>query len=208
MIGYTTYDYSPNGPILQMQNYNIDKTSIDRIIYTYDDQERLLSQKYEIKYIQDNYTILYKYNLDNTITATRKGNNPETKTYYLNSEGLIYKEVSESGQYEVSFNGPNPVTATNGLYTSTFEYNTIYNPDLLNNKNKEDNYMLNDILRANNLSENVTSTANQYLIKQSINSQLQKINIYNYTFNENGLPQTRMDYHNDVLIKEVYYIYE
>lgn len=205
--GSITYTYYSNGLLNQINNRKADNTGIEGRVYIYDNSGRLMHQKYEGTTLQSYYNINYTYNPDNTITAVRSGHNSGTKTYYLNSSQLIYKEVSDNTQLEMTFEGINPVSMSNGFSTTTFEYDNSNNPALLNNKNKDEAYTANAVLRADDLTE-AANYATKYLIKKSNgSSQINSNNTYVYTFNGNGLPATRVDYYNGELVSEVYYIY-
>ncbi|WP_129751796.1 hypothetical protein [Flavobacterium beibuense] len=208
LAGVTKYGYFSNGLLLSLTNYNNSQSRIDNFTFVYDNDNRLIHQKYQRKYISEQYTITYTYNNDNTITADRAGADPSTKTFYLNNEGLIYKEVSEVGDYEIIFDGKNPVSANDDITLKTFEYDETHNRALLNDRNGKDHYMPNNVLRANSLNKERNSTADKYLIRESIESELNFATTYEYSFNDAGLPTSKKEFENGILKKETEYKYQ
>jgi len=197
------YNYS-NG-MLYYQEYNTDDLSRQYILTYYPDGSKKLSGlKYEETYIEDSYFITYTHNNDNTITAERTGTNPGVKTFYINEQGLIYKETGAFHTYELTFDGQNPVSAAMNDDITSFEYDHDHDPSLLGIQSGTGEYILNKVLYKGSLAEAGPYSANRYLIKETKGNVVKE---YKYTFNGNGLPTKRKDYKNGELVSEQEYIY-
>jgi hypothetical protein len=185
------YFYTPDNELTEYRifNYNNENLPVSIIhytpqnfetastVYTYDELGRV---KDRVSTYGTYNEVHYSFNNDNTITATTTyaNNNSNVKTYYLNSNGIVYKEVGATS-YELTFDGLNPVSssASSGL-SKTFVYDQI-NP-VSNITNNVSEYKPNSILRAVSLKDAETSTANKYLIKVISGSD---VTDYTYTFN-------------------------
>lgn len=193
------YEYFSNGLL-----HTITKSSNNSYLHSfiYDNQERIMHMKYENSQLDEAYYVNYTYNNDNTITAESFGTIEGVKTYYLNSDNLIYKEVSEDTTYEVVFNGYNAISGSYGTFISrSFEYSDT---DLqLNIDYFMSGYASNGVLMYNSLYGNETASANKYVTKERDTDTFK----YEYIFDGSGRPTTRLDYKNDNLIDEFQYEY-
>ncbi|QYJ68171.1 hypothetical protein [Flavobacterium litorale] len=196
--GSINYEYFSNGLL-----HNITKSNGGYLhSFIYDNQERIMHMKYENSQLDEAYYVNYTYNNDNTITAESFGTTQGVKTYYLNSNNLIYKEVSEGTTYEVIFDGYNAISGSYGTFISrSFEYSDTdlqFNTDYFTG-----GYASNGVLMYNSLYGNETASANKYLIKEIGNDTFK----HEYTFDGNGRPIIRLDYKNDNLTDEFKYEY-
>ncbi|WP_417366356.1 hypothetical protein [Flavobacterium beibuense] len=208
-VGYTKYGYYSNGSLLSIVNRDSNNRQVNAFEYIYDEYERLAFKKYTAETITESYYIDYTYNNDNTITAKRMGNGESLSMFYLNSDNIIYKETFNGEEYTVTYNGTNPTLATDGSNNRTFEYDELHNRLLLNDRNKDNLYLSNNILMADNLFDGRNSTADKYLIKETAeNGVISSITKYDYIFNDIGLPTNRKEYLNDILVEEREYIYQ
>jgi hypothetical protein len=202
---YAEYDYS-NGLLASVTGFSGSNEQTYSLEYSYDSSDRLVAIVYETESGEFDYTVTYTHNADNTIDYQRTGSNPEMKTFFLNSAGYIYKEMSDDGTYELTFSGPNPIYGTsNGVSVTTFEYDQVHDPSLLQLEGGFGNFIANGVLRSQHLSDGRFSTADKYVLK-SINPGWSTENVY--TFNEAGLPLKLKKYSNDVLVSETDYFYE
>lgn len=170
--------------------------------FIYDNQERIMFMKYFNKQSDESYYVNYTYNNDSTITAESFGTTEGVKTYYVNEDNLIYKEVSESNTYEVVFDGYNATLGSSGLFASrTFEYSNEV--ALFNINYFTGGYASNGVLMYNSLLGNETAASNNYVTQENGVDNLR----YEYIFDGNGNLKTRIDYENDNLISELQYEY-
>ncbi|MFL9837954.1 hypothetical protein ABS768_10620 [Flavobacterium sp. ST-75] len=208
-IGKTKYEYYSNGSLLRITKTGTDNfTPIYSYEYIYDEHERIAFKKYRGS---QSYNTDYTYNNDNTISALRmvNGGGESTATFYLNSDNLIYKQVSNLEEYTITYNGQNPTLTTNGSNNILYEYDEFHNRLLLNDRNKNNLYLSNNILMADNILDDIDSITDKYLTKETVESgPISSVKKYDYIFNDIGLPTNRKEYHNDILIKETEYIYQ
>lgn len=200
--GYDIIAYNNEG-LLSSTNTYIGTTIYSTTEYTYDNQGRMTTMHQQSEAEGVDYIRTFTHNNDNTITSTSTNSWSQPKTFYVNSSGFAYKEVSGSSIYELTFNGNTVVSASyNGVTTTIYEYDTEHDPSLLNINPGTGNFKPNNTLRLNSLSG---TTGNQYRIKAISGDDIEKSV---YTFNEQGLPVKRMDYQNDVLQSEMDFFYE
>lgn len=201
--GYNELSYD-NGLLTAISSY-YGTTLYSAIDYSYDNQGRMTGAHYTSQSEGMDYTTTFTHNNDNTITTFSDNGWDPAKTYFLNSEGYVYKEVREGYTYELAYDGATPVSATyNNQYTTTFEYDPVHDRSLINMNMGEGNFKPNAVLRLNSLTDNNGSTNNKYLLK-TINEG--NVVQYVYTFNEEGLPIKMMEYHDDELTNEIEYFY-
>lgn len=182
--------------------YSPSNTLLSSTEYAYDNMGRIMSVTSQ----EDDYLMqtAYTFNNDNTITATVNGT--ATRTFYLNSAGLIYKEANVNGSYELTYNGTNPVSATHSFGgTTTFTYDDQHDFALLGTQPLYGSYQPNEVLAARYLQDANTYAATKYLLAETSPSYS---STHVYTFDEQGRPATRKDYGNGVWQSEVEYVYE
>lgn len=203
VLEFTTgFQYNSSGQVSKITASNPSGQAAYSTDYIYDNQQRL-------KTIQHNsgaysYVVNYTFNNDNTISAVHSTNPGENKTFYVNQAGLVYKEVTSSGYYELTFDGVNPVSGTSGFGVKTFTYDNEHNPALLPYQTIQDTYKPNEVLRARYLYDAETSTANKYLKSETGNGETRE---YVRTFNAQGYPTLLKSYSNNVLYSQTEYIY-
>lgn len=202
LTSHSMFAYNDNGLLIGVITYAANNMLLASTEYDYDSQGRMQS----VTGHEDNTTFatLYTYNSDNTITAESTPGG--TKTYYLNSAGLIYKEVTTTSSYELTYNGTNPVSATHSFGgTTAFTYDEQHDFALLGTQPLYGSYQPNEVLAARYLQDANTYAATKYLLAETSPSYS---STYVYTFDEQGRPATRKDYGNGVLQSEVEYVYE
>lgn len=210
-IGYTEFNYS-SGLLSDMKSYMNNELLIDTE-YTYDSQNRLINiQNTSNEQGTSVYNTAFTYNSDNSIVSVSTGASslPDTTTFYMNSDGLIYKEIDSNNNIkEVTYDGTNtPLSLIiNGTISTTFEYDTVNNFGLLNLDDGMGNFKANKVLRTRSLAQAASSLfiSNKYLISNNYSGGGTETNIY--TFNEQGLPIKSMEYFDDELKSEMEYFY-
>ena len=201
LTSHTLFAYEA-GVLRGTMTYSPSNTLLSSTEYTYDNMGRIMSVTAQ----EDDYLMqtAYAFNSDNTITATMNG--AAIRTFYLNSAGLIYKEVSTTSSYELTYNGTNPVSATHSFGgTTTFTYDEQHDFALLGTQPLYGSYQPNEVLAARYLQDANTYAATKYLIAETSPSYS---STYVYTFDGQGRPATRKDFGNGVLQSEVEYVYE
>lgn len=198
--GYNIISYNSDGLLSSINTY-MGTAVYSTTEYTYDNQGRMTTVHQLSEPEGVDYTRTFTHNNDNTITSTSTNSWEEPKTFYLNSNNVAYKEVSENYTYELTFDGNTVVsTSYNGVTTTTYEYDEEHDPSLLNIDPGTGNFKPNNSLRLNRLS----GSSDKYKIKAIEDNVVTK---YIYTFNEQGLPTKSMTYYNDVLISQMEYFY-
>ena len=207
LTAHDTLVYNQQELLINITTHNANNTLLFTRNCTYDNQDRI-NHRESHEYVQGvdySSSTDYVFNSDNTITSTTNSSWGSTvKTFYLNSNTIIYKEVSGSAVYELALDGENPVTATSGWGVKTFEYDNTHNMSLLNVANQVGNYKPNAVLLTNSLEDNATAIITKYLIKETSGDDVRE---FQYTFDTAGLPVKRMDYNNGILYNEMEYLY-
>ncbi len=209
-IGYTEFNYS-SGLLSDIKSYMNNELLIDTE-YTYDSQNRLINiQNTSYEQGTSAYNTAFTYNPDNSISSVLTGAStlPDITTFYMNSDGLIYKEIDSNDNIkEVTYDDTTPLNLIiNGTISSTFEYDTVNNFGLLNLDDGMGNFKANKVLRTRSLAQAASSLfiSNKYLIANNYSGGGTETNIY--TFNEQGLPIKSMEYFDDELKSEMEYFY-
>ena len=200
---YTKHNYNNNNLLISTVTYTAQNVEIARREFSYDNQGRI----YHINHEEGEYSTDtdYIFNPDNTITATTtyNGGGTSVKTYHINSNGLVYKEVG-TNTYEITFEGFNPISAVSNFGSpKTFEYDEVH-PMIAITSGQYGSYKPNAVLSGNSLRDAENSTATKYLIKQIAGSEITESE---YTFNLNGTPSQRSVYRNNAMISKLEYIY-
>lgn len=201
LTSHTIFSYEA-GLLHGTMTYSSSNTLLTSTEYTYDGQGRIsaIDTQEGTYHAHTGYT----FNGDNTITATT--NSGATRTFYLNSSGLVYKQTNGNSFYEITYSGSNPASATNSFGgTTTFTYDEQHDFALLGMQSPFGNYQPNEVLAAQYLQDANTYAATKYLIAETSPSYS---TTHVYTFDEQGRPATRKDYGNGVLQSEVEYVYE
>lgn len=204
---YDTFTYE-NGLLKTIKGYMPNNVLEHQSVITYDAQGRI--SRYTNEEISNEYSgaVSYVFNANNTITATSvSGTNTQTKTYYLNSDNLIYKEVSQNNTYELTYNGYNPVRSQSTYGSKTFEYLDTPTPPANYNiwGNILGSYKANAVLRDNSLQDFELANVTKYIKKEVQEGEVIE---YEYTFNDAQLPVKIKRYRNTVLEDETEYTYE
>lgn len=211
LMGYTDWLYNDKKLLAATKYYKPNGTQQYQSILTYDSNDRII--KVEQTENESNYRNVYEYihNNDNTITSNAGyGTDIFTKTYHINSDGLIYKEtVKGKTTIEVIYHGNNPTSVISNSGTSTFTYdeNNLRKGVFLNQlKTTFGENKINPILWGYYLENQVGSSSDKYQIKQIFpNGHIEE---YNYIFDNDGYPTSMKRHYNDELTDEVEYFYE
>ncbi|QEE50187.1 hypothetical protein FUA48_11545 [Flavobacterium alkalisoli] len=209
------YHYSANG-ILNDIVYldNLMQPTGTHNEFTYDSQGRMIKDALkalnnEGEEIED-YTE-FIYNDDNTITVNDVYVNtvPETKTYHLNSQGIVYKIVSELtgnvDEEEVVYANDCIVSHTKEGYTTTYTYDVtteVKGHYLKSDLNMFNGNVLNHQLFARGF---VNKSYTKYI--SSVENPFTNVS-YTYMFDEDGYPVNRYMYSDNVLLSEETITYE
>lgn len=191
-----------DGVITSSIIYTGNNIEIGRTNFTYDAQGRITKKvTQEGSYVS---TTNYTYNSNNTITSVTTGSNTSTKTFYLNSTGIIYKQEEGSNVYELIFNGTNPISAIYNGSTKTFTYDDNHDTSLIRS-NTFGSYLPNAVLAGNYLQDAETVLATKYVLTETSSGEVIR-NVY--VFNAEGKPTNIKRYSNDVLVSDSDYSYE
>jgi len=202
--GYTELNYDNNGILKSIIDYSGGTVSF-KSTYNYDNQHRMTGILAEFFEYNTTITTVYTYNNDNTITAViSEPQYTQTRTFYLNNDGFVFKQVSDNSTFELTYNGSTPINATSNGNTTTFEYDESHDFSLININLGPGDFKPNVVLRAGNLRDVTQTIGNKYMIAENSDGQ---VYTYNYTFNEQGLPIKRMDYLNNDLKSEMEFFY-
>jgi hypothetical protein len=202
---YDIFSYN-NGLLTTIKGFSANNVQLTQSVTSYDTQGRITG--YTINDSDVTGTTGYVYNADNTITATSLfGTHTQTKTYYLNSDNLIYKEVSPNNFYEVEYNGYNPISSESNYESKTFEYlDTPAQPAQINIWGTIlGSYKANAVLRDNSLQDYEQAYATKFIKKEVRGSEIID---YTYTFNDAQLPIKVLRYRNNIIESEINYFYE
>lgn len=205
---YDTFIYN-NGLLKSIKGFTANDVLAQQSEITYDALGRISGSTNEYP-VNNEYSkaTTYVFNADNTITATTvSGTATQIKKYYLNSDNLIYKEVSENNTYEITYNGSNPVSSRSNYGSKTFEYLETPTPPANYNiwGNILGSYKANTVLRDNSLQDSELANVTKYIKKEVQESEVIE---YEYTFNDAQLPVKVKRYRNAVLEDEMEYTYE
>jgi hypothetical protein len=183
----TKFVYDTNNRISKALSYNASNVVIGSAFYTYDNQSRLT----KIETTDGTYSTIYTFthNSDKTITGKRTSSDgfEETKTWYVNSKGLVYKEANGSKSYEITFDEKNVVSAkSNDGPIRTFEYDEKHDRSSLGTLPVFGDYKPNNILDSYYLQDSETSASTNYLIKELSNGEVSEL--HNWEFDAAGKP--------------------
>lgn len=199
-IGYEIISYDSNGLLTAVNSY-FGGVIYATNEYSYDNQGRMISMHHQSEMEGSDYTRTFTHNTDNTITSTSTNSWEQPKTFYINSNGIAYKEVIGSSINEFTLDGATVVSASYNGYVTTYEYDQEHDPSLIDINMGTGNFKPNNTLRLNGLS---TNNGDKYMTKIINGADIFK---YVYTFNELGLPTKYMAYSNEVLQSQMEYFY-
>jgi hypothetical protein len=94
--GYTEHNYNNNNLLVSDKHFNADNSIKFEFIIEYDDQNRII----KTTHTGANITVSFTHNSDNTILSreTIRGFMASEKKFILNSDGLIYNVLGETGE--------------------------------------------------------------------------------------------------------------
>jgi len=204
--GYDTIFYNSNGLASAIKGFSVNNELRTESNYFYDTQGRI--SHYNIRDGSYLSTTTNTFNSNHTITAvTTDAHYTNSKTYFTNSDNLIWKETAEFNTYEVVYSGLNGISGQGNYYTKTFEYLDVPLPPANYNLWSKifGSYKANTVLAANILGGNEYAYATKYIKKRTDGDRVVE---YRYIFNDNQLPLKVTEYFNGVLNYETEYIYE
>jgi YD repeat-containing protein len=208
-VSYLHYEYTTEGLLASIGSYTKEHALVYKHSYTYDAQGRLITGLHESNESSwTTYSIAYTYNNDNTITGTRDGDMPLVTTFYLNTDGVIYKLANEAYTGEVTFDGTNPITLQDANETVTYEYDTIQHLSQLGLEPVGGAFKANAVL-LNGLPGN-NEFATRYIIKEThaVNNGTEPYSYRReYKFTTQGLPyrMTQRSFYGDIMSEFQYY---
>lgn len=205
-LTHKSYWHYTNGLLTSIKGYFPDGTLYIQSNTVYDSSNRIIQTSTN----EDNGSYLrttnFIYNNNNTITSNTNNNGSNSsKTFEINSNGLIDKEiVSGNTVVSVQYDNSTPISKTVNSVTSNFTYHaTGLFP--ISEQSFFANNPINLVLSRNSLDDTLEGLTNKLITDiTSTSSDYQ----YVYTLNENNFPLTRKKYYNGVLINEFTYYYQ
>ena len=213
LMGYTDYLYNDKELLAEIKHYLPNGTLQNESLLTYDSKNRIIQRngsEEEGEYLSvDRFT----HNNDNTIIVNSTSgtkNYTKTKTYHINSDGLIYKEtIDGETATEVIYDGNNPTSIITKYSTTIFTYDESNLPKgifLNHSKNIFGENKINPILWGYYLQDQAGSNSDKFNIKSvSSNGDIEESK---YTFDGDGYPVKMKSYYNEELKSEIKYFYE
>lgn len=153
----------------------------------------------------------FTLNSNNTISSERISNGSvvTTKTFFLNSNGIIYKEVSGTNNKESIFDSNNNLTQNTAYsVTNNYEYNEPHlKPSTLqfDNSTIVGSVKMNTVLIENTLDDHNNTFGDKLISK--ITSSNGTIFNYIYTYDSDNYPVNLKSYINNVLVSEENFTY-
>ena len=153
----------------------------------------------------------FTLNSNNTISSERISNGSvvTTKTFFLNSNGIIYKEVSGINNKESIFDSNNNLTQNTAYsVTNNYEYNEPHlKPSTLqfDNSTIVGSVKMNTVLIENTLDDHNNTFGDKLISK--ITSSNGTIFNYIYTYDSDNYPVNLKSYINNVLVSEENFTY-
>ena len=189
-----------NGRLISVTGYegNVART---KVTYTYDSTGRIT----EVEHDDSDFAAVYSFTYNDNGTVTRTGGAGSDKVFYLNEQGLIYRQNDNGEIYEVAYDGANPVSGE-GTVSKTFEYLPQALPQDFVDATAPGYgpVKANAVLAEGNLDGNEDAYASKLIKKKIVDGYTTD---YFYTFTEEGYPATVKVYHNDELVAETEYFY-
>ena len=213
---HTAYIYSSGRLVTRNFFQPIDQL-VEEFNIVYDELNRITQTSHLSN--NTNQTTVFTYT-NAIITSERNTNGSlSTKLFYLNNDGIIYKEVNDTGTSELAYdNNYNVMSISEPLSTTTYTYDTINIPP--ENFQQFESFMFgtyknNTILHDNNIGKAIfsdISLALKYPLS-SIKHDTASDNIETYLFewflNDDNYPIRRNTYNNNgQLIVKFDYFYE
>ncbi len=173
---------------------------------TYDDANRIIKNTTIQDDDKDITATEYVYNNDNTITSTTiNGNYKFIRTFELNSNGLIDKEITNGNvATSIVYDNLRPLTKTVG--STVYNYTYVEKGSLpFNGLAMFANNPINVVLFQNNLDDSSGSLSSDLISKITSDSSVKE---YIYTFNKDNHLLTKTSYYNETLVDIINYYYE
>lgn len=209
LIGYSNWEYNSNGLLSEINDFSSDNVLTRNLKIIYDNQNRIINTDMVYSSSPTNHILVnFTHNSDNTISSEYSvSGNIENKTFEMNSEGLIDKEI-QNGITIVSvlYDGNNPISKTSYSTTHTYSYHEtgVYPSDIENFLGNSTN-PINYVLFANSLND-ASDNLTRKLITKISSSIFTEENVYD--LNENNIPLYLKRYQNGELDSEIEYFYE
>ena len=199
-------NYSSNGLLTSIQGFSADGTSYAETIITYDSSNRISQTVYAQEDGSFNRTVSFTYNNDNTITSETNSNGfTSSKTFDLNSDGLIHREIQNGNVVvSVNYNNFNPITKTTSFNTYNYEYlDTGSFGSAFSNLFGTN--PANVVLFGNSLSNQSDSLTTELISKITSDTSIEE---FVYILNDNNLPISMQNFYDGNLRNEYEYTYE
>lgn len=205
-LTYTSeWNYS-NNYLSSIKGYLANGTLDSETNITYDNSNRII----KTERTEENGTYLtttnFTHNNDNTIISdTNSNGNTSTKTFEINSNGIINKEIVNGDvRVSVEYDNLTPITSTSfsTTYNYTYQDNGLlpFSFDKVFGTNP-----INVVLFQNYLDNSIGSLTTKLVTKITSSSSTEE---YVYTLNEDNFPLTKKDFYNSELVNEFDYTYE
>jgi hypothetical protein len=206
LIYTSEWNYSVSNYLSSIKGYLPNGTLNTETNITYDNSNRII--KTERSEEDGTYltTTNFTHNNDNTITSdTNSNGNTSTKTFEINSNGIINKEIVNSDvRVSVEYDNLSPITSTS--FSTTYNYTYQENGSLpFSFENIFGTNRINAVLFQNNLADSINSLTTRLVTEIASSSSTEN---YVYTLNEDNFPLSKKDYYNTELMNEFNYTYE
>ncbi|MEW5675971.1 hypothetical protein ABGT15_06620 [Flavobacterium enshiense] len=204
---YTLFEYTTNGLLTKVKNYSNIGNPLGETTVSYDNLSRISSVIKIYTASPGNPEITrFTYNTNNTITSSYDPEgNGSTKTFELNSNGIIDKEfVNGNLVTSVTYNNLKPLTKTSYSSTYTYSYNTSgRHPNTI--ASVFGSYLPNVVLFNNSLSDAADQLTNELISEISNPNETRHSS---YTLNSEGFPLTKTTHRNNILSYTYTYTYQ
>lgn len=194
----TNFIYNSNGLLAAIKNYSPNSILVSEMTITYNSLNRITkTDRVNLSQPDNHTTVDFTYNPNNTISSVyTSGINTQERTFELNSNGLIHKEIFNGNVItSVTYDNLKPITKTSYSETYTYSYHCSgIKP--ISNQAVFGSYYPNTVLFENSLddfSDELTDALITEIVSTNENERSE------YTLNSNNFPATRMLYRNDVL---------
>lgn len=205
-LTYTSeWNYS-NNYLSSIKGYLANGALDSETYITYDSSNRIIKTERTEENGTYLTTVNFTHNNDNTIISDTNSNGfTSTKTFEINSNGIINKEIVNGDvRVSVEYDNLTPITSTS--FSTTYNY-TYQDNGLLpfSFDNVFGTNLINTVLFQNNLGDSIGSLTTRLVTKITSSSYTVE---YVYTLNEDDFPLTKKDYYNGELVNEFDYTYE
>ncbi len=212
---HTEYTYS-NDKLVSRQFFQPINQLVEEFNIVYDELNRITQTSRQS--INTNQTTVFTYT-NAIITSERNTNgNLTTKSFHLNNDGIIFKEVNDIGTSEITYdNDYNVISFSEPSSITTYVYDHINIPP--ENFQQFESFMFGDyknniILHDNSIGKAIFSDISLTLkyplssIRESIASDNVETYLFEWILTEENYPIRRNTYNDDQLIVKFDYFFE